>query len=135
MPAFKLVLLTNVDAWIQQKRSRIAIVYDDELIVHIGALRMRINLVRHTVSRPASVGNADVCVMNGIQLQNAFHCAKEITCRVLKKYVTVALTSSNFVFQSLHFAAFFNQDHAIIVRGIDTNTLSLQKQKLISFLV
>lgn len=52
--------------------------HDNELVVLVGALRVRIDLVRHTVSGPASVGNADVSVVNGVQIQSAFHCARKI---------------------------------------------------------
>ena len=76
---------------------------DDELVAIVGALRVRIDLVRYAVSGPASVGNADVGIVDGVQLESA-------------------LVGSDFIFQSLHFAALLDQDHAITVRGVDANT-------------
>lgn len=61
--------------WRQRVRQRrLTVVNDDELVAIVGALRVRIDLVRYTVSGPASVGNADVGVVNRVQLQKAFHC-------------------------------------------------------------
>lgn len=35
------------------------------------------------------------------------------------------LTGSNLIFQSLHFAALLDQDHAIVARAIDTNAFEI----------
>lgn len=47
---------------------------DNELVVVIGTLGVRINFVRNTVSGPTSVRNAAVSLVNPVEIQQSFHC-------------------------------------------------------------
>lgn len=47
---------------------------DNELVVFIRTLRVRVNLVGDTVSGPASVRNAAMGLVNPVEIQQSFHC-------------------------------------------------------------
>lgn len=47
---------------------------DNEFVVFIGTLRVRVNLVGNSVSGPTSVRNTAMGLQNAVKVQICFHC-------------------------------------------------------------
>lgn len=55
---------------------KITVVDNDKLVVLIGAVGMRVDLVGRTVSGPTRVRDANVNLVNSIEIQLGLHCFK-----------------------------------------------------------
>ena len=57
----------------QRNRKKSTVVDDNELVVLVRAMGMRVDLVRDSVSGPTGVRNAAVSLVNMIEIQQFFH--------------------------------------------------------------
>ena len=55
-------------------KTETTVVNDNELVILVGTMRVRVDLVGDTVSGPASVRDTTVSLVNPFEIQYCFHC-------------------------------------------------------------